>query len=434
MWTQALGRNKRRAPTRGVTRLMRSTILLKVVALIQRLVRGKSARGGALDDPKLAAAVFTRRMRRLWGLGFFPWRRRVDAPTTVRPRWTPAGPTQPALTPESAQLMEPGGTFLNDSYTNHAGTRAYKLYIPSAYQGQTLPLVVMLHGCKQNPDDFAAGTRMNVLAEEHPCFVLYPAQPSTANGSKCWNWFDAVHQRRGQGEPSIIAGITRHIAKTYPVDRRRVYVAGLSAGGAMAAVMGATYPDLYAAVGVHSGLPYAVAQDVSSALALMKNGAPLGRRHADGVSAARRSRAVIPTIVFHGDQDTRVHPRNSDHVIEQHTGPRSRDGAAPEGAKEPKVTSQRGYVPSGHSYTRTIYHNPRGRPILEQWQVHGAGHAWSGGSVNGSYTDPKGPDATREMIRFFYEHPRRRGFRAILRWLRRKAHAFTALPAPELRK
>ncbi len=314
-------------------------------------------------------------------------------------------PSRPVPASDRARDVVPGGQFLKESYTNQAGMRTYKLYIPSGYHGQMLPLVVMLHGCTQTPDDFATGTRMNVLAEEHQCFVVYPAQSSAANGSKCWNWFNAGHQQRDQGEPSIIAGITRQIISTYPVDAQRVYVAGLSAGGAMAAVMGMAYPDLYAAIGIHSGLPYAVAHDLPSAFAAMKQaGATLGHPRDDGALAAKQ---VVPTIVFHGDRDKTVHPHNGDQVIAQWTTIHARDEANNVAGTDPHVTVQRGQVRDGHSYTWETYHDASGQTILEQWRVHGAGHAWSGGSSSGSYTDPKGPDAAKEMIRFFYEHPRR---------------------------
>jgi poly(hydroxyalkanoate) depolymerase family esterase len=320
-----------------------------------------------------------------------------------RPQWGHVEAAhRPAATPERAREEQPGGQFLSGSYANSAGTRAYKLYVPNGHQGRTLPLVVMLHGCSQDPDDFAAGTRMNALADERGCLVLYPQQPSNANPSKCWNWFEASHQQRDRGEPAIIAGLTRHIMSHYPVDRRRVYVAGLSAGGAMAAVMGRTYPDLYAAIGVHSGLPYAVARDLPSAFAAMNQmGTPLGVKRNNAAAAPER---FVPTIVFHGDRDTTVHPRNGDEVIAQCTTMYACDGADTATAPHPQVTLRQGQVPDGHAYTRAVYRDTNGRAILEQWRIHGAGHAWSGGSPRGSYTDPKGPNATREMIRFFYEH------------------------------
>lgn len=320
----------------------------------------------------------------------------------------PWGHTEPMHrpAPERARDVEPGGRFISGSYADRAGTRAYKLYLPSDYRGQALPLVVMLHGCTQDPDDFAAGTRMNVLAEEHKCFVLYPAQTKAANASGCWNWFQARDQQRDQGEPSIIAGLTRDIIRTYAIDAHRVYVAGLSAGGAMAAVMGNTYPDLYAAVGVHSGLPYAAAHDLPSAFAAMNQmGGPARRARSNGAATAAR---FVPTIVFHGDRDTTVHPRNGDEVVAQCTTMYS-GNRADTPATEPKVTIRQGRVPDGHAYTRAVYQDANGQTILEQWRIHGAGHAWSGGNPRGSYTDPKGPNAAREMIRFFYQHARDRG-------------------------
>ena len=272
------------------------------------------------------------------------------------------------------------GKFVDASFTNAAGTRAYKLYLPSTDTGQPLPLVVMLHGCTQDPDDFARGTQMNLLAEEMGCLVVYPAQSQQANSSRCWNWFSAVDQTRGQGEPSIIAGITETIMQTHAVERSQVYVAGLSAGGAMATIMGTLYPELYAAVGVHSGLPFASAHDLPSALAAMKGKFRPGK--GKGKS--------IPIIVFHGDKDTTVHPVNGDELIKQ-----GKHHTAKATVVEP------GRVPDGHAYTRTVHQGDDGIAHAEQWLIHGAGHAWSGGSVHGSYTDGKGPDASREMMRFF---------------------------------
>jgi poly(hydroxyalkanoate) depolymerase family esterase len=294
------------------------------------------------------------------------------------------------------------GLFTTGTYTNHAGTRHYKLYIPSGYDGQPLPLVVMLHGCTQDPDDFATGTRMNRLAEEQPCFVLYPAQPTAANSSKCWNWFKASDQQREQGEPAIIAGLTRHILAEHGLDPQRVYVAGLSAGGAMATTLAMTYPDLYAAVGVHSGLPHGVAQSLPDALGAMQGGSgPLAV-----ASSARASRwaSGVPAVVFHGDRDTTVHPGNADRVVAQYAASRGTGESANDREGIPGMTVERGRVPDGYAYTRTRHHDADGQSCLEQWVIHGAGHAWSGGDARGSHTDPKGPDAAREMLRFFQSH------------------------------
>ncbi len=296
----------------------------------------------------------------------------------------------PVCTPD---IVPEGGKFIEATYSNPAGTRAYKLYIPSGYHGQALPLVVMLHGCTQSPDDFAAGTRMNLIAEEQTCLVVYPAQPSEANAAKCWNWFRPSDQRRGQGEPSLIVGITRQVMRDYSVDPQRVYIGGLSAGAAAAAVMGATYPDVYAAIGVHSGLAWGAANDLPSAFTAMRQGDLPASYGSGDVSTVLGHGSTVPTIVFHGDRDNTVHPRNGDHVIAQKRTTKLQKNV------------HRGRVPGGHAYTRTIHTDARGRAILEHWEIHGAGHAWSGGSPAGSYTDPRGPDAAREMLRFFLEHP-----------------------------
>jgi poly(hydroxyalkanoate) depolymerase family esterase len=285
--------------------------------------------------------------------------------------------------PEPAAAAPSGAQFLAKTFENAAGSRPYRLYVPSGYRaGTKIPLIVMLHGCTQSPEDFAAGTRMNEAAEAARCLVAYPGQTSRANFQKCWNWFAPADQKRDAGEPSLIAGITRAVMRDYAVDTRRVYVAGLSAGGAAAAIMGEAYPDLYAAIGVHSGLACGAAHDMASAFAAMQRGAT-------GHAAAAR----IPAIVFHGDRDTTVNPSNADAVVAQF---------APSAASAQRA--EEGRAPDGHAYTRTRYLNAAGRTIVEQWRIHGAGHAWSGGSPAGSFTDAQGPDATAEMLRFFLEH------------------------------
>jgi poly(hydroxyalkanoate) depolymerase family esterase len=272
------------------------------------------------------------------------------------------------------------GLFAAGRYRGAAGTMAYKLYTPAGFQGERLPVVVMLHGCGQRPDDFAEATRMNLLADELRLLVVYPAQSRAANASRCWNWFEAAHQRRGEGEPALIAGITRKLlGRDGGVGR--AYVAGLSAGGAMAAVMGATYPELYAAIGVHSGLAHESAHDLASALRAMRGGS--ARIHQAGLESGR----ALPMIAFHGDADATVHASNS------RIAPRGK-------AREHTEKGER----NGRWFTRSIQFDPQGRPAAERWIVHGAGHAWSGGS-GGSYSDSRGPDASREMLRFFLQHP-----------------------------
>ena len=300
--------------------------------------------------------------------------------------------------PTAADTPVPeGGQFLTKSFSNQAGSRTYKLYVPSQYRGQPLPLIVMLHGCTQSPDDFAAGTRMNLRAEQHNCFVVYPEQAASANISKCWNWFRPGDQIRGQGEPALIAGMTRQVMSDYSVDEERVYAAGLSAGAAAAAVLAAAYPDLYAAIGVHSGLACGVASDVPSAFAAMRRSGSMARRRSGANGSGRREYSrIVPAIVFHGDQDTTVHPNNGDQVIAQLKEALANDTS---------ITIEDGRVPGGRTYTRTVHRDAADHSIFEQWLVHGATHAWSGGSPAGSYTDPQGPDATREMLRFFLDHP-----------------------------
>ena len=290
---------------------------------------------------------------------------------------------------DPASAVEPaveGGTFETRAFRSEAGNLDYKLYIPARRTGERLPLVVMLHGCRQSPDDFAAGTRMNLLAEEQEIILAYPAQSAAASARRCWNWFRPGHQERNRGEPALIAGIVREILCEHPADPDRVYVAGLSAGGAAAAVLAETYPDLFAAVGVHSGLATGAASGVLTAMAAMRQ-APA--KH-------RRGAASLPTIVFHGDQDRTVHVSNGNEVVAQ-----VRAGAAPLSR-----TEQQSSTAAGQAWTRAVYADAAGQSLCESWTLHGAGHAWAGGDPSGSYTDPDGPDASREMLRFFLQHTR----------------------------
>jgi poly(hydroxyalkanoate) depolymerase family esterase len=296
------------------------------------------------------------------------------------------------------------GTFETHEFSNQAGTRSYMLYVPHRPSDAPRPMVVMLHGCTQSADDFAAGTQMNRLADEHGFLVVYPEQAAHANPSKCWNWFNPQDQARDVGEPSLIAGIVREVAARHAVDARRIFVAGLSAGAAMAVVMGETYPELFSAVGVHSGLAYGSAHDVLSAMMAMKGGrAGLpGQMIKPVVAEPSRKQAVqpMPTIVFHGDRDHTVQHTNAAEIVRQ-----ARDAHSAR-AGELVSSTQRGEASGGRTYSRTVDDDGSGRAHIESWTVHGAGHAWSGGHASGSFTDGKGPDASAEMARFFLALPR----------------------------
>ena len=278
----------------------------------------------------------------------------------------------------------------------------YHLYVPpGASAGAPMPLVLMLHGCTQNPVDFAAGTGMNTAAAPAHALVLYPEQPHSANPNGCWNWFRPEDQRRGRGEPALLVAMVRDVMARHCVDPRRVYVAGLSAGGAMAALLAREYPDVFAAVGVHSGLRAGAAHNVMGALSAMKTGAKPDLR---GTPVAAPDQAATPVIVFHGDADSTVSARNGEQVVEAAVG------AVPGGAAAVHAASQQGRSASGQRYTRTVHRHTAtgdaGPVIAEHWLLHGAGHAWAGGHAQGSHTDPRGVDATGEMLRFFLQHPR----------------------------
>ena len=266
------------------------------------------------------------------------------------------------LSKQNTLELPEGASFRSRIYDGEAGRRNFKLYVPASKPSQNSPLLVMLHGCNQNPEDFALGTQMNALAESCGLIVVYPEQPKKANMSGCWNWFSPAHQRRGVGEPAIIAGLTQKIISEFNCDADRVFVAGLSAGGAMAVIMGECYPDIFSAVGVHSGLAYQSANDIASAFEAMR-----------GVKSKAKTRSNMRTIVFHGDADTTVHASNGAQVAAMHPS---------------SLTEDRFTIPQKKSYTRSLETNSNGKSIKEYWVLHGVAHAWSGGSPAGSYTDP----------------------------------------------
>ncbi|KRE13880.1 hypothetical protein ASE63_17890 [Bosea sp. Root381] len=286
--------------------------------------------------------------------------------------------------PMSRPTRPPAGDdprFTSRSLTSAAGTLGYKLYVPE-HSDREVALVVMLHGCTQDPDDFARGTRMNQLAEEFGLIVAYPHQPRSANANGCWNWFDRRHQAAGSGEPAMLAALARTLSQEFGIAPERVFAAGLSAGAAMADVLAETYPDVFSRVGLHSGLPHLAAHDVMSAFAAMKGDGKSGRRGAPG--------HVSRKIIIHGTADTTVHCSNGDEIFE---GMRSRHRGSSIVLNDDKT--------AGRKATRQILLGASGETLAEYLQIEGAGHAWSGGDAGGSYADPIGPDASREMVAFF---------------------------------
>ena len=304
------------------------------------------------------------------------------------PTATPPTTRTSAATSFTTPTPTKTASFTEGAFVRGTQRHRYKLFTPMQKAIDTpLALVVMLHGCTQDPDDFALGTGMNAAAsgegEALGFYVLYPSQPRDVNPQGCWNWFDRAHQQRGRGEPAWIAELTKQTARTHGVDPTRVYIAGLSAGGAMAAVVAAAYPDVFAAVGVHSGLPVGAANNLTQALTAMKRGSSTAPEHPD---------TTVPTIVFHGDQDRTVHHVNGQALV-----------AAAAVAADCTVHAQAGESRFGKKFTRSVYTSAE-RVQAEHWELHNSGHAWSGGASEGSYTDPRGIDATQEMLRFFDLH------------------------------
>jgi poly(hydroxyalkanoate) depolymerase family esterase len=404
---------------RQATQLTRAQNVIEATRLIKRALSGRDHALSPDEWPPKSARLIERQAHAAEG-GFEPPRQdagtaRASSPDALsEPRYAarmkkPLGEVLkllrqadlPSFNPGAVPFVKlrkaptvpvpDGAAYLTKTFTCEAGSRDFKIYVPSHKFGRKRPLIIMLHGCTQNPDDFAVGTGMNRLAEEHGFIVAYPGQPVSANQTACWNWFHVMNQMRDRGEPSIIAGITRTIMAEFNIDAGRVYVAGLSAGGAMAAIMGATYPELYAATGIHSGLAYGSATDMASAFAAMKGAPVLVQRKSYPKSANGRVR----TIVFHGVSDQMVHPSNAEVIFA---------GARVGLTGTAKETRQAGSA-GGRAYTRTVIADACGIPHAEFWAIEGLGHAWSGGSPDGSHTDQHGPDASREMLRFFLTSP-----------------------------
>lgn len=362
----------------AMTRL-RSADVAGATAAIQQALAGRPVqapqRAGAVEGDKTGAKAHDRR-----GLGDI-----LQSLRTERARFA----EQPGRARHQPAPTDEDGRFGSRSFRNAAGALAYKLYLPADHAGRELALVVMLHGCTQDPDDFARGTRMNRLADEFGIIVAYPHQPRSANAQGCWNWFDPRHQRRGTGEPAVLAGLAQELASEFGIDRERVFVAGLSAGGAMADVLSSTYPEVFSAAGIHSGLPHGAATDVMSAFAAMKGNA---KEAVPAKATAPAKGNGTRQIIFHGTADATVHLSNGETLFAR---ARARDDALGE-----LMTNA---VVNGRHVTRTLVGPANGPATTEYWLVQGAGHAWSGGERTGSYTDASGPDASREMIRFFLE-------------------------------
>ena len=318
-------------------------------------------------------------------------RQGFDAPPQVIILPAPARPVADAPTETATEAPSRKASFTQHAFAFEGDSYPYRLFIPSAPASSAsdagpMPLIVLLHGCKQDALDFSNGTAMNVLAEERQVMVLYPEQITSANALRCWNWFEPSHQQAARGEPGMIAALTQKIMRKHDADPGRVYIAGLSAGGAMAAVVSGLYPDIFAAVGVHSGLAAGAARDVMSAFAAMRSG------------AKGSASPVIPTIVFHGSADKTVHPDNGTHITDAALAALKTSGLML------VKTHSTGSKNSDEKTERVVYSTADGKPYIENWRIDAGVHAWSGGDAAGSYTDPDGPSASAAMLAFFLQH------------------------------
>jgi len=302
------------------------------------------------------------------------------------------------------------GKWVEGSAASASGSRKYRLWVPATYDAQLpCPLVMMLHGCQQSPDDLVAFSGMNAVANRNNVLVLYPEQPTEANPMRCWNWFDPQHQSRGAGEPSILAAVIDKVRSSHNVDPNRVYVAGLSAGAAMAVVLGTTYPDLFTAIGVIAGLQFGAGTSPASGHSAMRRGGPdplqqgLLAFQAMNAGLVSNPKRRMPLIAFQGTDDPYVHPINIDQLITQWGETNACLGGARQNEsvldRDGKLT--KGKVSGGYSFHKYTYEDAAGRLLMEKWMVEGLGHAWPGSPAAGPFADPKGPNASAEMWRFF---------------------------------
>jgi poly(hydroxyalkanoate) depolymerase family esterase len=316
----------------------------------------------------------------------------------------PVWPTRPtvSLPPLPRRRPTGGGRWLRDQPTTGLGGRTFDVYLPAALRRRTrVPMVLLLHGCLQTADEFADATRFTTVADRNGFILVLPHQEQRHHSRRCWRWYESLHQQRGSGEPALLAAITRQVAAEearWRVDPLRIYVAGLSAGGAMSLIMAAAYPDLFAAVGVHSAPAYRSATRGSQALPAMAARTPVPPPAPD-------SPAMPPLLVVQGTADDVVAPLNGDRVADQWLAYRA--AAAGEGADRARIVrtrTDRGRSGDGRRYTRVRWYTARRQRVLEYWLIQRLGHAWSGGRPGGSFSEPAGPRAATLMWTFFRSH------------------------------
>lgn len=304
-----------------------------------------------------------------------------------------------------------GGSWVSGAVKNPSGSLDYKLWVASGYQkGKAVPLVLMLHGCMQKAEELAALSGMNDLADKNNFLVAYPEQTATANPLRCWNWFDPKHQSRDAGEPSLIAAVIQDVRAAHSIDAKRMFVVGISAGGAMAVVMVASYPEIFAGLGVIAGTEYKAGTTVQAGLAVMKQGGP--DPNEQGLLAFEAiqkslggSKKLFPIIAFQGMKDPYVSPLNTYQLIAQwaQTNDYLDDGKDNDSVSVQSTKETKGAVPNGYSFTKHSYYDGAKRLLMEKWLVDDLGHAWSGSPLANQFADPKGPNASAEMWRFFVE-------------------------------